>query len=706
MSSRQSICTAIGTTNRDGTLHEESKSEHHMNDYELISVGPSTDSPPAEQIPQVKKRKASTKAKQGGKTAHKKYRGIRGKLEGMNEMPLDIWHEIFMELHPIDLVHLSRTSKALRRHLMSRSSITVWKAARASVIPPMPECPDDFSEPAYADLAFGKACHYCLKKTGVINRVWYARRRICNNCLPDKCRRFCNTPPSVQILFGNMNINDFLPSVKIDMAPKYSRRRNEHIFLFIEYFALWEKLANSMATVDERSLWLERKQTAARQHSDLCEAWEAEYLDYKTDLAFQLVESRRTMIAERVIALGWSEEAGKMQYPNVRFQYRRDIDKMCRKELTEQMITKLEPSINEYMEEVKHQRLEKERKGLLTERLILLKKAYTHFTSSVPILNTDLIATAAEMYMEPCIRDIIGNLPKNKSLTKGDLLGKLAAIFHDANERVRRRIDNELLKHAINAYKTAGGDFINPTTVFNLATTLFQCNSIFCSQYYWYDAIVAHKCTRSNAFPKSLKDADIIADCLGPDKHRSHENITVDVDGIVIARHLIRLCGLDPLDMTRTTMDNINPIFECLLCNDAANGRATMTWSRAVRHWLENHRLSVKIEVIADTMVLVNYDEANVARARIAEQESRKWAREIGCNLVCAHCGQGSDDGRRSLVNHVLAERGVNPILFRDLVPDPSKDHTPALFYMWPPRSEVPREPVDKTNAFTSFWPC
>ena len=52
----------------------------------------------------------------------------------------------------------------------------------------------------------------------------------------------------------------------------------------------------------------------------------------------------------------------------------------------------------------------------------------------------------------------------------------------------------------------------------------------------------------------------------------------------------------------------------------------------------------------------MSHEEANVARARIAEQESRKWAQEIGCNLVCAHCGHGSDDGRKSLVRHVRAE--------------------------------------------------
>ena len=288
-----------------------------------------------------------------------------------------------------------------------------------------------------------------------------------------------------------------------------------------------------------------------------------------------------------------------MQYPSSRFQYRRDIEKMCRKELTEQsesfilnyslyvlmmslkVVDKLEPAINEYMEGVKRQRLEKERKALLSERLTVLKKAYSRFKSSVPIINTDLIATDAEIFMEPCIRDIIVNLPKTETLAKKDLHHKLAVIFHTANERVRKTIDKQLLKHTNAAYKAAGGDHtIDPTTVFGLATTLFRCKT--CSQHYWYDAIVAHKCTRTNAFPKDLPDADIIADCLGSDKYRSHENISVEVNGIAIGKYLIKLCGLDPSTTSRSTLDEINPIFECLLCNDEASGRATMTWSRAV----------------------------------------------------------------------------------------------------------------------------
>ena len=255
-----------------------------------------------------------------------------------------------------------------------------------------------------------------------------------------------------------------------------------------------------------------------------------------------------------------------------------------------EVIYDLEPSINEYMEGFRRQRLEKERRILLSERLTVLKKVYSNFKSSVPVMNTDLIATEAEMFMEPCIRDIIVKLPKTTENLENILYHRIAFIFQAANERVRTRINIQLYIHALVAYKAAGGkQSIAPTTVFRLAITLFHCKS--CSQHYWFNVIVAHKCTRTNAFPKNLPDADIIAECLGSDIYRSHRNITVEVDGIAIAKYIIKLCGLDPLTTTRSTMDGINPIFECLLCNDTAHGRATMTWSRAVSLSLLNFNL-------------------------------------------------------------------------------------------------------------------
>ena len=44
---------------------------------------------------------------------------------------------------------------------MIRSSTSIWKHAR-SQFDDLPDCPDDLSEPQYAELLFGKACTVSL----------------------------------------------------------------------------------------------------------------------------------------------------------------------------------------------------------------------------------------------------------------------------------------------------------------------------------------------------------------------------------------------------------------------------------------------------------------------------------------------------------------------------------------------------------------
>ncbi|KAG6813335.1 hypothetical protein H0H92_011883 [Tricholoma furcatifolium] len=123
----------------------------------LDSDDSGADSEGSFKAPKTKKpRKSATDA--GGSKSRRMVRGKRGKLEQMAELPLDVLFEIFGQLEPIDILNLSRTSKSLRNILMSRSSIGVWRNARAHV-EGLPECPDDMSEPAYANLVFYPYCH-------------------------------------------------------------------------------------------------------------------------------------------------------------------------------------------------------------------------------------------------------------------------------------------------------------------------------------------------------------------------------------------------------------------------------------------------------------------------------------------------------------------------------------------------------------------
>ncbi|KAF8996653.1 hypothetical protein BDQ17DRAFT_1249595 [Cyathus striatus] len=110
----------------------------------------------------------------------RKGRGRRGALKLLFEMPLDILFEILQLLHPLDLIHLTRTAKAVRRILYDQSAISVWKQARHT-INGLPECPDDISEPYYAALLFEKHCQQCLSKASQI--CWEYRTRWCQKCV-------------------------------------------------------------------------------------------------------------------------------------------------------------------------------------------------------------------------------------------------------------------------------------------------------------------------------------------------------------------------------------------------------------------------------------------------------------------------------------------------------------------------------------------
>lgn len=129
-----------------------------------------------DETPQKKKTKTIQTANRKGKvTARSLMKDLFATL------PLELIYEMFEHLHPLDLLHIARTSKLLRSHLMSKRSITVWKTARSAVIPPVPDCPKDQSEPQWAMLLFTHDCTMC--GTPRMKSVdWNLRLRGCQTC--------------------------------------------------------------------------------------------------------------------------------------------------------------------------------------------------------------------------------------------------------------------------------------------------------------------------------------------------------------------------------------------------------------------------------------------------------------------------------------------------------------------------------------------
>lgn len=63
------------------------------------------------------------------RTAKDSVKGKPNALQGVMQLPVELLFDILELAHPMDLMHLSRTSKGLRKVVLSKSSEPVWKAA-------------------------------------------------------------------------------------------------------------------------------------------------------------------------------------------------------------------------------------------------------------------------------------------------------------------------------------------------------------------------------------------------------------------------------------------------------------------------------------------------------------------------------------------------------------------------------------------------
>ncbi|KAI0661318.1 hypothetical protein C8Q70DRAFT_707556 [Cubamyces menziesii] len=102
-------------------------------------------------------------------------------LSVIEDLALDVLIEIFVQLHPRDLLSLARTSKAFRAFLMNRRSTPVWQTVRRQVSEKIPECPLELSEPKYAVLLFTSECMHC-GQAGVEEAYWKILARYCSVC--------------------------------------------------------------------------------------------------------------------------------------------------------------------------------------------------------------------------------------------------------------------------------------------------------------------------------------------------------------------------------------------------------------------------------------------------------------------------------------------------------------------------------------------
>ncbi|KAG6846232.1 hypothetical protein H0H93_015159, partial [Arthromyces matolae] len=173
---------------------------------------------------------------------------------------------------------------------MRRSSQSIWKRSRAS-IDGLPECPNDMSEPAYANLVFYPYCNFCLK--AYVNSkgiLWMMRARVCKKCIPIHFQRLPWGARAQRNSLPVWRYKDFY--VHTDTLHQFNAEKQD--------------LAGT--ALDE---WLALKSSqcfALREHAERCEKWNEGRSLQRTNELDNLRDQRYQAIKEKLSDLGWVEE--------------------------------------------------------------------------------------------------------------------------------------------------------------------------------------------------------------------------------------------------------------------------------------------------------------------------------------------------------------------------------------------------------------
>ncbi|KAJ6594184.1 hypothetical protein B0H19DRAFT_1094306 [Mycena capillaripes] len=232
-------------------------------------------------------RKKITSSKLSRKSLHLKGNGL------LVDLPLDVFLEIFKILHPLDLLYLSRTNKALREFLLDRSNASIWRVSLEHVEGSPPKCPSYTSEVQWTRLLFEEVCHVCystLEHDFTFDPIWWEfSARYCSECCPNQVVKKLSLKlairarergvfPCINGFYLAKDINDFLE--------KYSTANTE---------------AAKTRLVQER-----REQTKIlTDHARVCRPWMERIVQARNKALQDLKDARLAAIRAKFREAGW-----------------------------------------------------------------------------------------------------------------------------------------------------------------------------------------------------------------------------------------------------------------------------------------------------------------------------------------------------------------------------------------------------------------
>ncbi|KAJ7156971.1 hypothetical protein C8R43DRAFT_997893 [Mycena crocata] len=231
--------------------------------------------------------------------------------EGFPALPLDILFEIFSLLLPLDLLHLTRTTKPFRRFLLNRANAAIWQAAFATSASKggPPGCPAYMSEPAWTRVAFEKMCHICsatLRDDANTDSVWWEfGARYCGDCMGSQVSSTITV--KLKRLDPNLSWEHVLPRVPRNLQSSRWYYLIAHQRDLMDLYLETEDEELRAAIIHDR-----QTQTGLiMDHSKLCRDWARKQIQDKRIAAREREVNRHQHSENRRIAKETKDEEAK-----------------------------------------------------------------------------------------------------------------------------------------------------------------------------------------------------------------------------------------------------------------------------------------------------------------------------------------------------------------------------------------------------------
>ncbi|KAJ7219575.1 hypothetical protein GGX14DRAFT_355645 [Mycena pura] len=563
----------------------------------------------------ARRTKSAASARAAGVARNGRFLG-RGQLKMLPDMPLDILFEIFGHLEPPDVLGLSRTTKALRNILMSRSAISIWKSAFKND-PDLPEVPNGLNEPQYANLAFSPHCHTCFA-SGEHNILWAFQVRLCEKCMKG---RFDGSPTVLKKYPDVLNNAHLLRSALVGMRHyEEVAEINKQLVEFKKGDSKLEEFVSARKAFVEETHQVRLSKFVLKfsnraQGSGLLRAARKERL---------LQEARDRRKEARLGDLGYSDEVEYLNTtrPLILNEHPLVVSGNI---LTDQEWNTMKSQLVRLMQGVTEKMQRKKRKLLLKNRKRLMLSVLKEYMQGRPL--DEINPRAVDIFCSmPRIKAMIED-PSTDAYTTEDNFRIVLTDLPELCEQWRESKIRVLL-----ALLPDGNDH-NSGVLFR-ATTFFRCAD--CSEPIGYPRVLAHVCLFELRHGIRNRDDELAHLCLDFDSepwNADGRRVAHYPAAATSAASVVRACGLDTELTTSQDMDDVGAWLECLRCSHKVKGRAVFRWRKAILHDMY-HAAS------AETFRwrLLNDDDTDAAEA--LQQKTYETCYSDALDYVCTHCRQ------------------------------------------------------------------